>query len=136
MKESRQAFETAARLTPEWALPPFQIASQLIATGDLAKAVPYLEKAVSYNPRSVGTRWSLLHLHRVLGRLGDAERQAGELIKLDPNYAPAYLELGYVYELGRKPAKAVEAYDAYASLAPNFGDSNAIRAHADRLRSR
>src|SRR5262249_6751984 len=28
-KESRLAFETAAKLTPEWGLPPFQIAAQL-----------------------------------------------------------------------------------------------------------
>lgn len=136
LKEARQAFETAAKLTPEWALPPFQIASQLIAAGDLANALPYLEKAVSYNPRSVGTRWSLLHLDRVLGRLAEAERQGAELIRLDPNYAPTYLELGQAYEAGRNFAKAVEAYDAYALLAPNYADSNSIRIRANRLRSR
>jgi tetratricopeptide (TPR) repeat protein len=42
-QEARQAFENAARPTPEWALPPFQIASQLIAGGDNGRALPYLE---------------------------------------------------------------------------------------------
>ncbi|MBZ5625211.1 MAG: caspase family protein [Acidobacteriia bacterium] len=135
-KEARQAFETASRLTPEWALPPFQIASQLIASGDLERARPYLEKAVAFNPRSVGTRWSLLHLERLLGRMGEVERQGAELIRLDPNYAPTYLELGQAYEAGRNFAKAVEAYDTYTLLAPNFADTNAVRNRADRLRSR
>jgi tetratricopeptide (TPR) repeat protein len=135
-KESRQAFEMAAKLTPEWALPPFQIASQLIAAGDLGKAQPYLEKAVAYNPRSVGTRWSLLHLDRLLGRIADVERQAAELIRLDPNYAPTYVELGQAYEAARNFSKAVDAYDAYTLLAPNFADTNSVRERADRLRAR
>lgn len=135
-KEARQAFEMAARLTPEWALPPFQIASQFIAAGDLKKAQPYLEKAVAYNPRSVGTRWSLLHVDRVLGQMGEVERQAAELIRLDPSYAPTYLELAQAYEVARNFPKAVEAYDAYTLLAPNFADTNSVRVHADRLRGR
>jgi len=133
-KEARQAFDTAARLTPEWALPPFQIASQYIAAGDIKSAQPYLAKAVAYNPRSVGTRWSLLHVTRLLGQMADVEKQAAELVKLDPAYAPTYLELGQAYEATRNIPKALEAYDAYTQLAPNFADSNAVRNRADRLR--
>lgn len=135
-KEARQAFDMAAKLTPEWALPPFQIASQYIAAGDLKRAQPYLEKAVAYNPRSVGTRWSLLHVDRLLRQMTEVERQAAELIRLDPSYAPTYLELAQAYEMARNIPKAVEAYDAYTLLAPNFADTNAVRVHADRLRGR
>jgi hypothetical protein len=135
-KEARQAFDMAAKLTPEWALPPFQIASQYIAAGDLKRAQPYLEKAVAYNPRSVGTRWSLLHVDRLLRQMGEVERQAAELIREDPSYAPTYLELAQAYEMARNIPKAVEAYDAYTLLAPNFADTNAVRVHADRLRGR
>ncbi|SPE30862.1 exported hypothetical protein [Candidatus Sulfopaludibacter sp. SbA6] len=133
-KEARTAFERAAKLTPEWALPPFQIASQLIAAGDLAKALPYLKQAVVYNPRSVGNRWSLVHLERLLGHTADAIREAAALIQLDPNYAPTYAELGLAYEANRETAKALEAYDTYVLLAPNFVDSNGVRARATRLR--
>lgn len=135
-KESRQAFDMAARLTPEWALPQFQIASQYLAAGDLKKAEPYLEKAVQYSPLSVGNRWSLMHVERLLGKLSEVERQAVELVRLDPNYAPTYLELAQAYEVARDIPKAVEAYDAYVLLAPNFADSNSVRIHADRLRGR
>ncbi len=135
-KEARQSFERAAKLTPEWALPPFQIAAQLIAAGDLSKALPYLKQAVAYNPRSVGNRWSLLRLDRLLGRNADAVREATALIQLDPNYAPTYAELGLAYEADRNFAKALEAYDTYVLLAPNFVDSNGVRARAARLRGR
>jgi uncharacterized caspase-like protein/Tfp pilus assembly protein PilF len=135
-KEARQAFDMAAKLTPEWALPPFQIASQYIAAGDWKRAQPYLEKAVAYNPRSVGTRWSLLHVDRLLRQMAEVERQAAELIRLDPSYAPTYLELAQAYELAGNIPKAVEAYDAYTLLAPNFADTNSVRVHADRLRGR
>jgi len=135
-KESRQSFEMAAKLTPEWALPPFQIASQLVAAGELAKALPYLKQAVAYNPRSVGNRWSLVRLNRLLGHNGDAVREATALIQLDPNYAPTYAELGLAYEADRNLDKALEAYDTYVLLAPNFVDSAGVRARATRLRSR
>ena len=135
-KESRQAFDTAARLTPEWALPPFQIASQYIAAGDLKRAQPYLEKAVAYNPRSVGTRWSLMHVDRLLGQMTEVERQGSELLKLDPTYAPAYLELAQAYEVTRNIPRAVEMYDAYVLLTPNYAGTDSVRLHADRLRSR
>jgi Flp pilus assembly protein TadD len=133
--EARQAFEAAARLTPEWALPPFQIASQLITAGKLREALPYLEDSVKYNPRSAGTRWNLLRLNRLLGRPADAERVGLELLKLNPTYAPAYIELGQTYELAGNSAKAAEAYDTYLLLAPNFADSTEVRARAERIRA-
>jgi uncharacterized caspase-like protein/tetratricopeptide (TPR) repeat protein len=133
--EARKAFETAAKLTPEWALPPFQIASQLIALGDLAKALPYLKQAVAFSPRSVGNRWSLLHVDRVLRHMADAERDAAALIQLDPNYAPTYAELGLAYEADHNIPKALEAYDTYVLLAPNFVDTNGVRERATRLRT-
>jgi Flp pilus assembly protein TadD len=135
-KEARQAFETAATLTPEWALPPFQIASQLIATGDVARARPYLEKAVAYNPRSVSVRWTLLHVDRLLKRIPEAQRQAAELIRLNPGYAPAYFELGLVDEAAGNLTGALEAYSTYVQLAPNYADTNEVRQHAEQIRRR
>ena len=134
-KEARQAFDRAAKLTPEWALPPFQIASQLIASGDVAKALPYLKQAVAFNPRSTGNRWSLLHAERQLGHISEAIRVGTDLLRLDPNYAPAYPELGLAYEANRDIAKALDAYDTYVLLAPNLVDSNGVKARAARLRA-
>jgi tetratricopeptide (TPR) repeat protein len=87
-----------------------------------------------FDPRSVITRWTLLHLYRLLGRTVDVERQAAELIRLRPNYAPTYSELGLAYEAAGDFAKSVEAFDAYVTLAPNFADTNEIRSRAERIR--
>ncbi len=135
-KEARASFEKAASLTPEWALPQFQIASQLISTGDLAKAVPYLEKAAQFNPKSIAALWNLVHVNRVLGRIPEVEKYANAVLRLNPNYAPLYPELGQAYESVGLFAKAAEAYDAYTLLAPNFADTADIRSRADRARAR
>jgi Flp pilus assembly protein TadD len=133
--DARAAFDTAAKLTPEWSLPPSQIAAQLIARGELKQALPYQEKAVRNNPRSVVQHWNLLRLNRLLGRLAEVERQAAELGELNPNYAPTYLELGEAYSAARQYAKAADAYDTYVLLAPNFADATDVRARADRART-
>jgi uncharacterized caspase-like protein/Flp pilus assembly protein TadD len=135
LKESREAFEMAAKLTPEWSLPPFQIAQQLVASGQPGKAVPYLEKAVTYNPRSVVNRWNLTHVLRLAGNAGRAEREATELIRLDPNYPPGYLELGQAREMLGDRTGAAGAYDSYVLLAPNYAGTDDVRARAARLRA-
>jgi len=133
--EARQAFEAAARLTPEWGLPPFQIASQLIAQGKVKESIPYLESAVGFNPRSSGTRWSLLRANRLVGRLADAEQVGLDLIKMNPAYAPAYTELGLTYEAAGNALKAADAYDTYLLLAPNFADSTDVKSKSERIRT-
>jgi len=80
--------------------------------------------------REAHAGWSLLHLERLLGHTSDAIREAAALIQLDPNYPPTYAELGLAYEANRETAKALEAYDTYVLLAPNFADSNGVRANA------
>jgi hypothetical protein len=53
---------------------------------------------------------------------------------LDPNYPPAYLELGQSREMLGNPARAAEAYDSYVLLAPNYAGTEDVRARAARLR--
>jgi tetratricopeptide (TPR) repeat protein len=134
-KESRAAFETAARLTPAWALPPMQIAQQLVNAGNLREAVPHLEKAAKLNPKAVGTYWSLARLHRLLGNAQDFARVANATIAIDRNYAPIYSELGQFYESTRDRAKAAQAYDTYLLLAPNYADSAEIRKRLQQVRT-
>jgi superkiller protein 3 len=134
MKEAQSAFETAAKLTPVWALPPLQIAQQFIAAGDLRSAAPYLEKAAKLNPRGIGIAWSLARIYRVLGRGSDFLNAANAVVAIDRNYAPIYSELGMYYESVRDNAKAAQAFDNYLTLAPNFADSTEIRRRAQQNR--
>lgn len=133
--ESRRAFETAAQLTPEWALPPLEIARQMIAAGDLRGAVPHLEKAAKLNPKSIGILWTLARAHRLLGNAPDFVRAANATVALDRNYAPIYPEIGQYYEAAGDPAKAAQAYDSYLLLAPNFTDSTEVRKRVQAIRA-
>lgn len=133
--ESRRAFETAAKLTPEWALPPLEIARQMIAAGDLRGAVPHLERAAKLNPKSIGILWTLARAHRLLGNTQDFLRAANATLSLDRNYAPIYTEIGQFYESAGDAAKAAQAYDSYLLLAPNFADSTEVRKRAQAIRA-
>jgi cytochrome c-type biogenesis protein CcmH/NrfG len=64
------------------------------------------------------------------------ETQAKEMIALDPNYAPTYFELASHYEAQGDSARAAQAFDLYLALAPNYADSNQVRARAQRNRDR
>src|SRR5262245_17141711 len=123
------ACEARVNLTPEWGLPPFQIAQQFVNAGAPGKAIPYLEKAVSFNPRSVINRWNLVHVLRRANNPGRGERESAELIRLDPNYAPSYLELGQIYEMPGKP-QTPRTPTTPTSSSPNFAGTAAVRARA------
>jgi Tfp pilus assembly protein PilF len=133
--EARASFEHAAKLTPAWALPPLQIAQQLINAGDLQGAVPHLENAVKLNPMAIGIHWSLARVYRLLGNGPHFLRAANATIAVDRNYAPIYSELGLFYESIRDAAKAAQAYDTYLLLAPNFADSADVRKRLQGIRS-
>jgi tetratricopeptide (TPR) repeat protein len=133
-RESRSAFDKAVELTPEWGLPYLQIAQTLVNAGKMRDAIPYLEKAVKFNPRSIQSQWSLLHAYRIADRDADFNRQAREALALDPNYAPTYLDIASSFESHQDFANAARAYDIYLSLAPNFADSAQIRTRSTKLR--
>ena len=135
IEEARRAFETAVKLTPDWALPPLEIARQFITAGDLRSAVSYLEKAAKRNPKAIGISWSLARAHRLLANAEDFLRAANATIAIDRNYAPIYAELGLFYETVRDSAKAAQAYDSYLLLAPNFVDSVDVRKRLQAIRS-
>jgi tetratricopeptide (TPR) repeat protein len=134
-EDARAAFEHAFRLTPEWFLPPLQLASQYIAAGQTKKALPLLEKSVKFNPRSPVARWTLLRVLRVAGKPDDFKREAAEASKLFPNYAPLYLEIAAFHDGRGEFTDAAQAYNAYLTLAPNFENSGNVKARADRVRA-
>jgi uncharacterized caspase-like protein/Flp pilus assembly protein TadD len=134
-QEARAAFEQAARLTPAWALPPLQIAQQMIGANDLKGAVPHLESAAKLNPKAVGILWALARVHRQLGNAEGFARAANATVALNPNYAPIYVEMAQFYEAIRDNAKAAQAYDTYLLLAPNYADSTEVRKRAQAVRA-
>ena len=134
LAEARAAFDRARQLTPNWALPPLQIAQMLISAGEMARALPYLEEAARLFPKATGIQWSLARLNRVLRRPEAFLAAARATLAADPNYAPIYSELGLFHEANGSMAEAAEAYNAYLTLAPNLVDSNQVRERMQRLR--
>jgi tetratricopeptide (TPR) repeat protein len=132
--EARSSFERAFELAPEWFLPPLQVAQQLIAAGQAAKAIPLLEKAVRFNPRAPLPRWALLRVLRSQKKDAQFLDQAAQISQLFPDYAPAYLEIAAFHDSRGEFDKAVSAYDAYLTLAPNFEDSSAVRTRLGVIR--
>ena len=134
-REARQAFDTAAKLTPEWFLPPLEIAQQYVGAGQAKNALPFLERAVRFNPQSAVARWTLMRVLRLIGKHDEFVAQAHEMLKRFPNYAPTYLELAAYHESQSDFARAAQSYNAYLTLAPNFENSGNVRARADKIRS-
>lgn len=134
LDDARQAFEKAAELTPQWGLPFLQLAQLHMAGGRIKDAIPHLEKAVRYNPKSIASHWLLARACRLGKMSNEFERAIRSLLALDPNYAPAYLELAAYLEGQRDFSRAAQAYEAYLTLAPNFESSAAIHERAERAR--
>jgi len=127
-------YQKAIELAPEWFLPHWQLGVIHHNRGKLEDSVREFQIASDLSPRAVMPRWMLVRGLRLLGRLEDARRTAVELINVNPNYAPTYLEIGQIYEAARQFPKAAEAFDIYLQLAPNFADSVEIRARSTKYK--
>ena len=62
-----------------------------------------------------------VYLHK--GKLQGALSRFQEALKDNPNYAPAYLGLGKVYERMKEKQKALEAYQRYLDELPSAKDA-------------
>ena len=71
---------------------------------------------------------------RKLGKFSDAEAVYQHTIAIEPNYAPAYLNLGVLYDLYlAQPQKALEQFEHYLTLA---GDNKQVAGWVIELRKR
>ena len=121
-----QFFKSAADLAPAWALPHLHLGLQYQAQGGKS-AEQEFKTAVQLDPRQPLLRETLAGYYRSRGRYQDAEGELGTLVQVAPGYAPAYRELGQLYEATREYVRAAEAFENYLRLAPDAPDSAAIR---------
>jgi uncharacterized caspase-like protein/tetratricopeptide (TPR) repeat protein len=125
-REAVRAFQSAARLSPAWALPHLHLGLQYQTRGE-KNAGQELETAVALDPRQPLLQETLAAYYRGRARYEDAERVLTTLVAAAPEYANAYRELGRVYEAKRDYGRAAEALERYLKLAPNAPDNAAIR---------
>jgi uncharacterized caspase-like protein/cytochrome c-type biogenesis protein CcmH/NrfG len=129
-----ESFRNAAARAPEWSLPRVQLATQLQTRKQFDRAIDEVRAAISFYPLALQPRWMLVRLLRTVNRLPEAEKAASDIIGLNANYAPVYVELGQIYEAQQRYEHAADAYAAYVQLAPNFSDTAAVRARAAQIR--
>jgi uncharacterized caspase-like protein/tetratricopeptide (TPR) repeat protein len=125
-REAMRAFQSAARLSPAWALPHLHLGLQYQARGD-RNAEREFQTAVTLDPRQPMLRETLAAYYRGRGQYDDAERELTALVQAAPGYANAYRELGGLYETKRDYGRAADSLEMYLKLAPNAPDTAAIR---------
>lgn len=117
--KAAEFFTHAAALAPGWSLPRYRLGLQNYSRGRLEAAARDFQAATRLDPDFVTGHWWSAHVSRRQGQLADAEREVIELLRLKPDYAPAQMELGLIYEASREYGKASKAFEAYLKLTPN-----------------
>jgi len=125
-REAVRAFQSAARLSPAWALPHLHLGLQYQERGD-KNAEQEFKTAVALDPRQPFLRETLATYYRGRGELSEAERELMALLETNPGYANAYRELARVYESRREYGRAADALENYLNAGANAPDSAAIR---------
>ena len=88
--------------------------------GRYAEAEQALRQATQKGMPNALTYTELGIVYRQLGRFKEAESAYMEAIKIDPNYAPAHLNLGVLCDLYlQQPQRALEALERYMELSGN-----------------
>jgi predicted Zn-dependent protease len=88
--------------------------------------------AAELDPREPFTRVTLARLLRTRGKSAEAEREITDVLRQTSNYAPAYVELGLIYESSREYAKAADALIPTAAGAKR-SDAATIQACLTRM---
>ena len=87
--EAFTLYSEGLRINPEYYPARHALGLLCLQMGSLREAIRHLELAVRQKPRSVETRLALGQALARANRPADAEKQALEILRLDPNNAPA-----------------------------------------------
>jgi tetratricopeptide (TPR) repeat protein len=106
-------YKRAVQLAPGWALPHYRLGLQYFARGKAKDAQKEFEASKDLDPAFLLARWWNAHAYSEQGRYAEGEREAKELIALAPNYTPAFVELGMIYQAARRFDNATEIFNEY-----------------------
>jgi tetratricopeptide (TPR) repeat protein len=93
-----------------------------------SKARGYYMRAAEVAPDNVEARTHLGTVAYFLGHLDEAMHHYEQALALDPDYAPAYFEMGAALRFGRHDlAGAVKAWEHFLALDPDAEEADRIR---------
>ena len=118
--EAQRQAEALAKAQAEAAetIDPMQLASKMVADGDLEGSLGELERAIEKNPDDPERRELLAKVFYNLERFDDALGVAGELQGMAPDYAGIHLLLADIYAKKGDFPRAREELAAQAELSP------------------
>jgi tetratricopeptide (TPR) repeat protein len=132
--EAETQFKQLAAAYPDLAGPEVNLGLLYLQGSHLPEAEAAFQAALARNPANVVAGNELGIVERKLGKFSAAEAAYQRTIAADPNYAPAYLNLGVLYDLYlAEPQKALEQFEHYVQLA---GDNKQVAGWLAELRKR
>jgi tetratricopeptide (TPR) repeat protein len=97
-----------------------QRATLLVDKGRSAEAAELLVAHLREHPEAIPERRLLVRVYALLGQLGEAEKQAGEIARrLGPDSPIPWLELGFAMEFAHRYDEALALYDRAAEVSPD-----------------
>ena len=118
--ESRDAFERAIQVQPEYAEPYNNLGTVLTALGEFDPAEACFRKALSLKPGYIDVFVNLGGLMHTLHRYDEAEETLHFVLKLAPQNSLAWNNLGNVYKSCERLAEAADCYRAALSADANY----------------
>jgi len=126
-KVAMDEFKKALDLRPDLVQARLQLATYMMEAGNAAGAAPLLEGAIRYDKGNVLAHLNLGDAYRLLGKIGDAQKQLEWVLSKDPDMAQAHYDLGLLYLFSEnipgvtpKQAadKAISEFTEYQKLKP------------------
>lgn len=92
------------------------------------RAVDYYKNALRINPKNSLTRYNLGIFYQEQGAIESAMEVYKELVAIDPNYADAYYNMGYIiYTQNKSVEKALEFFQKATITNPGYAEAFYMR---------
>jgi tetratricopeptide (TPR) repeat protein len=127
-------FKQLAAAYPQFAGPQVNLGLIYLQSSRLSDAEAAFKAALDRNPANNVAGNELGIVERKMGKFTDAEAAYQRSIASAPDYAPAYLNLGVLYDLYlSEPQKALDQFEHYLQLA---GENKQVSGWVVELRKR
>jgi tetratricopeptide (TPR) repeat protein len=132
--DAELVFKRLTESFPQLTGPELNLGLLYLQSSRLPEAEAAFKSALERNPENPVAGNELGIVERKLGKFAEAEAAYQRTIAAEPNYAPAYLNLGVLYDLYlAEPQKALEQFEHYLQLA---GENKQVSGWVIELRKR
>lgn len=118
-----EAYRLAVRRKPDFIDGYINLATALVAAGDMDQAIQAYLSALHYNPDLYCVRSDLGNIFKALGRLDEAKACYLKAIETCPTFAVAWSNLGCVFNAQGEIWLAIHHFEKAVTLDPNFLDA-------------